>query len=844
MARTSRESDAWRLIVRIAGLVIGIACSAPALAQGSDQCSAATPVTDGQVFGTTVGATNDGSALCGSSGSSPDVWYRYTPAVDCSLQVTTCGAGTTYDSVLSLHTGCPGTASNQVACNDDSCGLSSSVRFDAVAGGTVYVRVAGFGGATGPFVLNVTCAETTMTDRCDQALDIVEGTYAGTTVGAFNDGASGCGASDTSADVWYRYTTPAAPSPPCTLSVDTCGAGTSFDTVLSIHTGCPGTAGNALVCNDDSCGFSSRVEIPTAASTTYLIRVAGFGGATGTFDLHVVCTPSVQADACAGAQVIQAGGYNGDTSVATADGASMCDANTTPDVWFKYTAADNCVLRLDTCSGTTFDTVLSVHSGCPGTTANEIACNDDGCGLGSSVAVSAGAGMTYYVRLAPFAGAGGPFHLNVACNNPTSDGPDGYVGNIGAMQQFGREGGIVGCVTDTPLCNAGSAPIPTMGNPNSAHPFFVWNMYRMQSGGSRFEQIGWSWAKHMCCSAQGDACGFGCTPFPNSSHLGAGCSDTYSAGYNATQSNMGPRSEINPWTGEYSYVGSWIQRTGGAFTNSIDHRLQIRDADLNPSQNPGSQYIVEQYTVSLMDANHLNSVAREPVTVSGAPGGTWTFGTSAASENGPAIFSWTGAEFSVIPSSDSLTDDGRCIVGYRATPNQDGTWHYEYAVYNHDMNRGVQAFSVPVGGAAITNAGFHAPFIHGEDAHDNDPWTVTIAGGRIEFATDPADAAVPSNPILWGTLYNFRFDADRSPVSSAATIRPYRSGPVAAFSGPVTAPAGACIADWDHSGTVTSADFFAFLADFFNGIADVNNDGVVNTQDFFDFLGAFFSGCV
>ncbi|MDX2199389.1 MAG: HYR domain-containing protein [Phycisphaerae bacterium] len=121
-------------------------------------------------------------------------------------------------------------------------------------------------------------------DNCASAAVVCNGTYSGSTAGATNDGSTSCGSSSFSPDVWYRFT----PGSAGTLTVNTCGVGTNFDTVVSIHSAsCPASPQTELACNNDSCGAASQVSAAVVAGTTYLIRVAGAGGATGSYELHV-----------------------------------------------------------------------------------------------------------------------------------------------------------------------------------------------------------------------------------------------------------------------------------------------------------------------------------------------------------------------------------------------------------------------------------------------------------------------------------------------------------------------------------------------------------------------------
>lgn len=126
----------------------------------NDTCSnAVTMVNGGTYSGSTASATRDGSASCGSSSTTRDVWYKYTAGGSGTLRIDSCGSS--YDTVLSLHSACVGTSSNQLTCNDDCggtpCGAVSSCLTRAVtAGTTYYLRVSGYNGASGSFVLHVT----------------------------------------------------------------------------------------------------------------------------------------------------------------------------------------------------------------------------------------------------------------------------------------------------------------------------------------------------------------------------------------------------------------------------------------------------------------------------------------------------------------------------------------------------------------------------------------------------------------------------------------------------------------------------------------------------------------
>lgn len=125
----------------------------PAAVTAANSCASAPSIGVGAiVIGTTVGATNDGTASCGASDFSPDVWLKFTSPASASYSIDTFGSS--FDTVLSVHSACPGSGF-ELACNDDTLGLRSAVTVGVVAGNTVWIRVSGFDGAAGPFELQL-----------------------------------------------------------------------------------------------------------------------------------------------------------------------------------------------------------------------------------------------------------------------------------------------------------------------------------------------------------------------------------------------------------------------------------------------------------------------------------------------------------------------------------------------------------------------------------------------------------------------------------------------------------------------------------------------------------------
>lgn len=122
-------------------------------------------------------------------------------------------------------------------------------------------------------------------DACVNAEPVVDGQISGVQWSATSDGASSCGDAAGAPDVWYAYTATCSES----LIVRR-GNGNTYSPVVSVHSACPGTAGNQLGCAKLNTS-SDFLAAPVTSGQTYYLRVSASAGEMGSFALTVSCGP-------------------------------------------------------------------------------------------------------------------------------------------------------------------------------------------------------------------------------------------------------------------------------------------------------------------------------------------------------------------------------------------------------------------------------------------------------------------------------------------------------------------------------------------------------------------------
>jgi len=381
-------------------------------------------------------------------------------------------------------------------------------------------------------------------------------------------------------------------------------------------------------------------------------------------------------------------------------------------------------------------------------------------------------------------------------------GPDVIGGDLPSLQQFGSNGTQVGLAMATDTCNSGDQELNFFALPNTDHPVLAQNLYRMSGGtanNERFEQIGQSWGAHRYFALQSNGCSFGCIPASDGTHLGAGCSTADTASIDSGPLNLGSRAWLNPFTGLFPSTAD--DHTGHTHTGT-SHRILVNGSDLDTTMNPGATYYAEMQYVTPHEyawcqahpgqCNMYNNASYRQFSVAGTTNFTFSPVGSTVRMT-PAINAWPGATIRTIEPEPGV--DGRAFLAYKVTGPIAGLYHYEYAIYNQNLDRGIQSFSVPrllvpnINGAeqggGEQNVGFHAPPQHpgfpadgtqGNTGFSSAEWTFNPSATSLTWTSETFAQNPNANAIRWGTLYNFRFDSTTAPVASDATIGFFKAG--------------------------------------------------------------------
>ena len=418
------------------------------------------------------------------------------------------------------------------------------------------------------------------------------------------------------------------------------------------------------------------------------------------------------------------------------------------------------------------------------------------------------------------------------------------------VTKWGTSSGITAYSVGTTSVNVGNTNLNWIQN-GTNHPVIGQTMYRIYDG--RIEMIGQSWLKHSFCALQiNSACEAGCNSGGGClSFLRPGCQDPYSAVRNGTHSLLGPKYQVDANEGTFTWPHPFA-----VGNTTIRGRLQVHNTDLGDA---GSLYLVEGQYVARDDAlagNQDNNASYRLVNISAAPNYFISLmGGQSTVFQRTAIQAWAAHGLGVgVPdlgvhlAKTTDSEDGLFWVASKVSDNGDGTWHYEYAVQNVNSHQSGASFTVPVGsGVTVTNIDFHDVDYHSGDGtggvnYDGTDWAVTVGATTVSWATQIETESTNSNALRWGTMYNYRFDADSGPEFGTASLGLYRGSPPEALSVVILVPEDSLVTcPWDcaepSDGEVGINDFLALLGQWDStGSCDIDGGGVGIT-DFLALLG-------
>lgn len=238
----------------------------------SNNAGATSEPTDPSIQGLPLGAT---------------LWWEWTAPAGGLVSVDTSGSG--YDTVVGVFTGSTAGALTLVAANDDSIsGVTSRLAFQAQAGTTYQIGVAGKNSATGLTLLNV--GTTPANDAFAQPVVLTGESARVTATNLHSSREAGepliLGFSGGNS-LWYRWTAPK------TGRFQVAAVSNDFDPLLAVYTGSAVNALTTISASDntgsDNAQTAALCTVDATAGATYLITIdSKTASAEGQFTLTIV----------------------------------------------------------------------------------------------------------------------------------------------------------------------------------------------------------------------------------------------------------------------------------------------------------------------------------------------------------------------------------------------------------------------------------------------------------------------------------------------------------------------------------------------------------------------------
>jgi len=340
------------------------------------------------------------------------------------------------------------------------------------------------------------------------------------------------------------------------------------------------------------------------------------------------------------------------------------------------------------------------------------------------------------------------------------------IGSVQWMRNIGTDRIIV--APSAQLKNIGTAEVPwyqqftTPGHDpynNDQHPFLNWAIYREVDG--RFEQLGVSGVKHAFLTINSN-----CTINCNDSHiLWLGCEDVYGVGNNDSSFALGPRAEIEAYTGVWENCGSFFDPlpcTGNhqqSSNGTDENRLTVYTDDLTDVNNTG-MYMQAWYLIR-DDINIFNSMGYRSISPVESGGG-WNMNRGPTFTNGPALDNYvTPNTISSMESSQTITtSEGQFTVAVKVVDLGAGLFRYNYAIENYDFDPRFINYHIPLATSALVS---DTVFVDPEHDDANN-WQFSHNNGVLSIQGNA------QNEQDWGMLFSFSFTTNAPPIQARITI--------------------------------------------------------------------------